>query len=125
MGWQPAQTRRSLLNNGYWGPRSYPGSPPAGDPTCSPGYGRRNAWKPDWGPSFFVFNPAMAGNSKSRTFPSQVKPGRSDADRRLRQADRLARVIRVLQLLLTRGRWNARDLAAEEEVSERTVFRDM
>ena len=31
----------------------------------------------------------------------------------------------MLQLLLSRGRWNARDIAAEQECSERTVYRDM
>ncbi len=31
----------------------------------------------------------------------------------------------MLQLLLSRGRWNARDLAGEQEVSERTIYRDM
>jgi predicted DNA-binding transcriptional regulator YafY len=33
--------------------------------------------------------------------------------------------MRILQLLLSRGRWNARDIAAEQECSERTIFRDM
>jgi predicted DNA-binding transcriptional regulator YafY len=33
--------------------------------------------------------------------------------------------MRTLQLLLSRGRWNARDIAAEQECSERTVYRDM
>ena len=56
--------------------------------------------------------------------PSEAKSARSDADRRLRQADRLARVIRMLQLLLSRGRWNTRDIAAEQECSERTIHRD-
>ncbi|MGI8549669.1 MAG: helix-turn-helix transcriptional regulator [Dehalococcoidia bacterium] len=31
----------------------------------------------------------------------------------------------MLQLLLSRGRWNARDIAAEQECSERTIYRDM
>jgi predicted DNA-binding transcriptional regulator YafY len=57
--------------------------------------------------------------------PSDAEVARSDPDRRLRQADRLARLLRVLQLLLSRGRWNARDIAAEQECSERTVYRDM
>jgi predicted DNA-binding transcriptional regulator YafY len=59
-----------------------------------------------------------------KPLPSEVKSPRPDADRRLRQADRLARVMRMLQLLLSRGRWNARDIAAEQECSERTVHRD-
>ncbi len=50
---------------------------------------------------------------------------RSDADRRVRQSHRLARVLQVLQLIQSRGRWNARAIAAELECSERTVFRDL
>jgi predicted DNA-binding transcriptional regulator YafY len=61
---------------------------------------------------------------KDKILPSQAKSPRPDADRRLRQADRLARVLRMLQLLLSRGRWNARDIAAEQECSERTIYRD-
>jgi predicted DNA-binding transcriptional regulator YafY len=61
----------------------------------------------------------------SKPLPSEAKDARPDADRRLRQADRLARVMRTLQLLLTRGRWNAHDIAAEQECSERTIYRDM
>ena len=60
-----------------------------------------------------------------KSLPSEAKDARPDADRRLRQADRLARVMRTLQLLLTRGRWNTRDIAAEQECSERTIYRDM
>ena len=64
-------------------------------------------------------------NMKAKPLPSEAKSARPEGDRRLRQADRLARVMRMLQLLLSRGRWNARDIAAEQECSERTVFRDM
>ena len=60
----------------------------------------------------------------TKTFPSEARTARPEVDRRLRQADRLARVMRMLQLLLSRGRWNARDIAAEQECSERTVHRD-
>lgn len=49
----------------------------------------------------------------------------SDADRRLRQADRLARVLRVLQLIQGRGCYDAEAIARELEVSERTVYRDL
>lgn len=62
---------------------------------------------------------------KSKLLPSEAKSPRPESDRRLRQADRLARVMRTLQLLLSRGRWNARDIAAEQECSERTIYRDM
>jgi len=60
-----------------------------------------------------------------KPLPSDAKAARPEGDRRLRQADRLARVMRILQMLLSRGRWNARDMAAEQECSERTVYRDM
>jgi predicted DNA-binding transcriptional regulator YafY len=60
----------------------------------------------------------------AKPLPSEAKSPRPEVDRRLRQADRLARLLRMLQLLLSRGRWNARDIAAEQEVSERTVYRD-
>ena len=60
-----------------------------------------------------------------KSLPSEAKSARSESDRRVRQADRLARVMRTLQLLLCRGRWNARDIAAEQECSERTIYRDM
>jgi predicted DNA-binding transcriptional regulator YafY len=63
--------------------------------------------------------------SGRKPLPSEAKSARPEADRRLRQADRLARVMRSLQLLLSRGRWNARDIAAEQECSERTIYRDM
>src|SRR6185437_4715757 len=61
---------------------------------------------------------------KSKLLPSEASSPRPEADRRLRQADRLARVLRMLQLLLGRGRWNYQDIAAEQECSERTVHRD-
>jgi predicted DNA-binding transcriptional regulator YafY len=57
--------------------------------------------------------------------PSEAGSSRSDADRRLRQADRLSRVLRMLQLLVSRGRWTRPDIAAEQECSERTVYRDL
>jgi hypothetical protein len=60
----------------------------------------------------------------NKPLPSQAKSPRPEPDRRLRQADRLARVMRILQLLLSRGRWNARDIAAEQECSERTIYRE-
>jgi len=51
--------------------------------------------------------------------------GKPDAERRLRQADRLARIMRVLQLLQSRGRWNVTSIAQELECSERTIHRDL
>lgn len=50
---------------------------------------------------------------------------REDAERRARQCERLARVLRVLQLILSRGQWDAPAIAKELECSERTVFRDL
>lgn len=61
---------------------------------------------------------------KTKPLPSEAKSPRPETDRRLRQADRLARLLRMLQLLLGRGRWNYRAIAAEQECSERTVHRD-
>jgi predicted DNA-binding transcriptional regulator YafY len=51
--------------------------------------------------------------------------GRPDRDRRVRQADRLARILNVLRLIQSRGKWNAKAIAQELEVTERTVYRDL
>ncbi|SIO63235.1 HTH domain-containing protein [Singulisphaera sp. GP187] len=50
---------------------------------------------------------------------------RTDAERRVRQTDRLARVLRVLQLIQSPGPWTAESIAAELECSQRTVYRDL
>jgi predicted DNA-binding transcriptional regulator YafY len=50
---------------------------------------------------------------------------RTDAERRVRQTDRLARVLRVLQLIQSPGPWTAVSIAKELECSERTVYRDL
>jgi predicted DNA-binding transcriptional regulator YafY len=50
---------------------------------------------------------------------------RTDAERRIRQSDRLARVLRLLQLIQSHGQWNAETIAKELDVSERTVYRDL
>jgi predicted DNA-binding transcriptional regulator YafY len=50
---------------------------------------------------------------------------RTESDRRLRQALRVARILRVLELIQGRGRWNAQALAGEIECSERTIYRDL
>jgi predicted DNA-binding transcriptional regulator YafY len=50
---------------------------------------------------------------------------RTDAERRVRQSDRLARVLRVLQLIQGTGPWTAHGIAKELECSERTVYRDL
>jgi len=54
------------------------------------------------------------------------KKTRSETDRRVRQCERLARVLRVLQLIQSRGGpWNAQTIARQVDCSERTVFRDL
>jgi predicted DNA-binding transcriptional regulator YafY len=50
---------------------------------------------------------------------------RPDSERRLRQASRFARVLRVLELIQGRGRYDIKNLAYELECSERTIFRDL
>jgi predicted DNA-binding transcriptional regulator YafY len=50
---------------------------------------------------------------------------RTDAERRVRQSDRLARVLRVLQMIQGNGPWTAQSIARELECSERTVYRDL
>ena len=50
---------------------------------------------------------------------------RTDAERRVRQTDRLARVLRVLQLIQGTGPTTAQSIARELECSERTVYRDL
>jgi predicted DNA-binding transcriptional regulator YafY len=52
-------------------------------------------------------------------------PSRPDRDRRQRQADRLGRILSVLRLIQSRGKWNAKAVASELEVTERTVYRDL
>jgi predicted DNA-binding transcriptional regulator YafY len=50
---------------------------------------------------------------------------RTDAQRRIRQSDRLARVLRLLQLIQSPGNWNATTISKKLECSERTVYRDL
>lgn len=57
--------------------------------------------------------------------PPKLKKNRPDRDRRVRQADRLARILRVLELIQSRGRWTTKAIAEELECSERTVYRDL
>ena len=59
------------------------------------------------------------------TGPNPNKRNKPDRDRRIRQADRLARVLRVLELVQSRGRWTTKAIADEIECSERTVYRDL
>jgi len=51
---------------------------------------------------------------------------RPETDRRVRQSERLARVLRVYQLIHSRnGPWNPKTIARELCCSERTVYRDL
>ncbi len=50
-------------------------------------------------------------------------PRRTDADRRVRQCERLGRLLRLLHLIMGRGRWDADTLAEELCCSRRTIFR--
>lgn len=52
-----------------------------------------------------------------------TKKQRSDADRRVRQCERLGRLLRLLHLIMGKGRWDAGTLAEELECSRRTVYR--
>lgn len=51
------------------------------------------------------------------------KQERTDADRRVRQCERLARLMKLLYLISGRGRWDAAALAEELDCSKRTVHR--
>ena len=50
---------------------------------------------------------------------------RTDAERRVRQSERLSRLLRVLHCIMGPGRWDADALARELEVSPRTIHRLM
>lgn len=53
----------------------------------------------------------------------QPKRWRSDADRRINQADRFAKILKLLELIQGNGRWNVVALAQEFECSEKTIYR--
>jgi len=50
---------------------------------------------------------------------------RTDAERRVRQGERLSRLLRTLRCIMGPGRWDADSLARELEVSPRTIHRIM
>lgn len=64
-------------------------------------------------------------NAKRKTPPGSSTPRRPDRDRRVRQHERISRVLRLLNLIQSRGRWNAKSIADELHCSERTVYRDL
>ena len=53
----------------------------------------------------------------------KASPQRSDAERRARQCQRLARVLSALRLVMSPGRWDAEALAQELACSVRTIHR--
>ena len=57
--------------------------------------------------------------------PLPMAKKRTDAERRVRQSDRLARILRLLQLIQGPGNWNAQSIAQKLDCSERTVYRDL
>lgn len=63
-----------------------------------------------------------AGSKPVKPLPITTRP---DRDRRLRQNARIARVLGVLNLIQSRGRWTAKAIGEELECSERTVYRDL
>ncbi len=65
-----------------------------------------------------------AGKRSVKSAPD-VAQKRRDADRRLRQHVRFARILKLLEILQGRRRQNAASLAQEMEVSVRTVRRDL
>ncbi len=62
------------------------------------------------------------GSKPGKPHPITTRP---DRDRRVRQNARIARVLGVLNLIQSRGRWTAKAIAEELECSERTVYRDL
>jgi predicted DNA-binding transcriptional regulator YafY len=67
--------------------------------------------------------PAEKTATKKKVAARSDIPKRPEEDRRARQAARLANVMQVQELLLGRGKWNVRSLAAELECSEKTIQR--
>lgn len=63
-----------------------------------------------------------AAGKSSKAHPIATRP---DRDRRVRQNARIARVLGVLNLIQSRGRWTAKAIGEELECSERTVYRDL
>jgi len=57
--------------------------------------------------------------------PWEVELATTDSDRRLKQNNRVARVLRLYFLLKQRIPRNVKQLAIENECSERTVYRDL
>ena len=69
-------------------------------------------------------SPKKESAKRGGTPPAPVKR-RPEADRRLRQAERFARILRLLELLQERSPRDARALSAALGATERTVYRDL
>ena len=67
--------------------------------------------------------PQAKKTAKKSTVTEKPIPKRPDRDRRVRQAERLASVLKILELIQSRGLWTPKALAEELECSERTVYR--
>jgi predicted DNA-binding transcriptional regulator YafY len=69
---------------------------------------------------------SMAKDSREKhTQKPRPMATRPDSQRRLRQADRMARVLRLMQLIQRSGKWDAEGIARQLECSVRTVYRDL
>lgn len=68
---------------------------------------------------------AKKDQPKQRSESKKTIKKRPDRDRRVRQSERMARVLGILELIQSRARWNAKAIAAEFGCSERTVYRDL
>jgi predicted DNA-binding transcriptional regulator YafY len=66
--------------------------------------------------------PKAKSGSQLATDPIKQRP---DRDRRIRQADRMGRILKVLRLIQGRGRWNAQMIADEVGCKVRTIYRDL
>ena len=69
-------------------------------------------------------SPKKKSAKRGGTPPAPVNR-RPEPDRRLRQAERFARILRLLELLQERSPHDARALSAPLGATERTVYRDL
>lgn len=67
-------------------------------------------------------NPKKGIGSQPAADPIKQRP---DRVRRTRQADRMGRILKVLRLIQSRGRWNHQAIAEEVGCTVRTVYRDL
>ncbi|MGO9468571.1 MAG: helix-turn-helix transcriptional regulator [Isosphaeraceae bacterium] len=65
------------------------------------------------------------GHRQSDGGKKTARGGRSESERRARQACRFARILKLLELLQSRAPYNAAALAAELKTTSRTVHRDL